>query len=238
MTPATATATATPGITASAIVLGMLCVVDRKAFGQFMISRPIVAAPALGWALGNTTAGLWVGVPLELLFLSSASYGASTPENETLAALVGASVQACLAPFLPLPEATGVSLAVSLPFASVGRRVEAAFEHAYERIAVRAQARLASHHAASAAHQARKGLVVPALVGAAGVVGGVWLGRGLARFSGHLLVHRQAVLLVGAALVGLTAGVAARSIRVPLGKWLSWAGAALTAGLLFWRGVR
>lgn len=229
---------APPALTPAALVVGMLCVVDRKAFGQFMLSRPIVAAPAVGWALGSATAGLWVGVPLELLFLSSASYGASTPENETLAAIVGAAVQACLVPMLPLPESTGVALALSLPFAALGRRIEAAFEHAYERIALRAERRLATHHAASAAHQARKGLIVPAVVGAAGVFTGIWIGRGAAVLSPRLLAHRHAVLLVGAALAGLAAGVAARSIRVPRGKWLSWAGALLTAGLLFGWGRR
>jgi mannose/fructose/N-acetylgalactosamine-specific phosphotransferase system component IIC len=234
MTPALAP----PAITAVALLVGMACVVDRKAFGQFMLCRPIVAGPAVGWALGNAETGLWVGVPLELMFLSSASYGASTPENETLAAIVGACVQACLAPHLPLPEATGVSLALSLPVAALGRRIEAAFEHAYERIALRAQTRLASHHAASAAHQARKGLLVPALVGAAGVYAGVWLGRGAASFAPQLLAHRRPVLFVGAALVGLAAGVAARSIRVPRGKWLSWTGALLTATLMLWRGMR
>ena len=225
----------TPAITLSALAVGMVCVVDRKAFGQFMFSRPIVAAPAVGWALGHAEAGLWVGVPLELLFLSSASYGASTPENETLAALVGASVQACLVPLLPLPEATAVSLALSLPFAALGRRVEAGFEHAYERIALRAERRLATHHAASASHQAQKGLIVPALVGAAGVFAGVWLGRGVALLAPQLLAHRRAVLIIGAALVGISAGVAARSVRVPRGKWLSWAGAmAVVGGLFMW----
>jgi mannose/fructose/N-acetylgalactosamine-specific phosphotransferase system component IIC len=228
----------TAALTATAFVVGMVCVVDRKAFGQFMISRPLVTAPALGWALGDAQAGLWVGVPLELMFLASASYGASTPENETLAAIVGAAVQASLVPRLPLPVATSVSLAFSLPFAALGRRVEAAFEHAYERIAVRAQTRLASHHVASAAHQARKGLVVPALVGAAGVFGGVWLGRGAALATSRIETHGQTVVLVGASLVGLAAGVAARSIRVPRGKWLSWAGASVTAVILLWRGVR
>jgi mannose/fructose/N-acetylgalactosamine-specific phosphotransferase system component IIC len=227
-----------PAITATALLVGAACVVDRKAFGQFMVSRPLVAAPAVGWALGDATAGLWVGVPLELMFLASASYGASTPENETLAALVGAAVQASLARLLPLPVATSVSLALALPFAALGRRVEAAFEHAYERIALRAQARLASHHVASAAHQARKGLVVPALVGAAGVTLGAWLGRGAALTATRIALHEQTVTLVGASLVGLAAGVAARSIRVPRGKWLSWAGAAATSALILWRGLR
>ncbi|MFM2152394.1 MAG: hypothetical protein RL199_829, partial [Pseudomonadota bacterium] len=56
--------------------------------------------------------------------------------------------------------------------------------------------------------------------------------------AARLEEHEQTVVLVGASLVGLATGVAARSIRVPKGKWLSWAGAAATAVLLFWRGGR
>jgi len=221
----------------AALLVGMVAVVDRKAFGQFMLSRPLVAAPALGWALGDAEAGLWVGVPLELFFLSSASYGASTPENETVAALVAAALQAQLRPHLGLFAATSLSLGLSLPFAALGRRLEAAVEHAYERIADRAEKRLADHHPESASRQARKGLVVPALVGAATVLLGTLLGRGVAVFSPLWRAHEQAVVLVGLALGGVATGIGARSIRVPRGKWLSWAGAIVAAAFL-WRGLR
>src|SRR5882724_6268935 len=64
-----------------------------------MLSRPIVLAPLLGWALGDPRGGLVLGVPLELIFLGGVNLGGSLPDNETLlaAALTSAVVPAGIA---------------------------------------------------------------------------------------------------------------------------------------------
>src|SRR5216683_1984701 len=54
-----------------------------------MLSRPIVLAPLLGWALGDPRGGLVLGVPLELIFLGGVNLGGSLPDNETLRAAAG-----------------------------------------------------------------------------------------------------------------------------------------------------
>src|SRR2546425_12183623 len=85
---------------AIAALIGGLSAIERKGALQLMLSRPIVLAPLLGWALGDPRGGLVLGVPLELIFLGGVNLGGSLPENETLlaAALTSAGVPAGPAP--------------------------------------------------------------------------------------------------------------------------------------------
>jgi mannose/fructose/N-acetylgalactosamine-specific phosphotransferase system component IIC len=100
---------------------GGLVAVERKAFLQAMLSRPLVAATVMGGLLNDVASGLAVGLVLELFFLGTANLGASLPENDTLAA-TGTSAAAAT-----LTAATGAgstpamwSLAVLL-FIGLGR---------------------------------------------------------------------------------------------------------------------
>ncbi|OIP63569.1 MAG: hypothetical protein CO150_05575 [Nitrospirae bacterium CG_4_9_14_3_um_filter_53_35] len=61
---------------------------DRLAFGQFMISQPIVAAPLVGWLMGDFHTGLLIGVVLELFWLRGLPIGGHIPKDATLAALL------------------------------------------------------------------------------------------------------------------------------------------------------
>src|SRR5712671_3222726 len=117
------------GTAAIAAVIGGLAAVERKGAFQLMLSRPIVLAPLLGWALGDPRGGLVLGVPLELIFLGGVNLGGSLPENETLlaAALTSAVVPAGIA------AGTGVDaplaafgLALLYPLAVAGRRLDRA----------------------------------------------------------------------------------------------------------------
>jgi PTS system mannose-specific IIC component len=74
-------------------VLAMVTGLDRIALLQFMISRPIVAAPLAGWIMGNPLVGLEVGTLLELLWLGRLPVGASIPPDDTQVA-IGATVLA------------------------------------------------------------------------------------------------------------------------------------------------
>ncbi|MCY1019720.1 PTS sugar transporter subunit IIC [Pyxidicoccus sp. MSG2] len=100
---------------------GGLVALERKAFLQAMLSRPLVAATIMGLLLGDVPSGLAVGLLLELFFLGTANLGAALPENDTLAA-TGTSAAAAT-----LTTATGAgstpaiwSLAVLL-FIGLGR---------------------------------------------------------------------------------------------------------------------
>ena len=67
--------------------LAALFSLDITAFGQFMISRPIVCAPLIGYMLGDVRTGLWIGMTVELIWISSIPMGAVIP-LETMAVSV------------------------------------------------------------------------------------------------------------------------------------------------------
>jgi len=73
-------------------LIGGLLFMDRTPVGNFMLSRPVVAGPAMGFVVGEPMVGLWVGALFELLWISAAPIGAYLPPDDTLAA--GASVAA------------------------------------------------------------------------------------------------------------------------------------------------
>jgi mannose/fructose/N-acetylgalactosamine-specific phosphotransferase system component IIC len=77
--------------------LGGFFALERRAFLQAMVSRPLVCATVIGLAMGDTASGLFVGLLLELFYLGSASLGAALPDNETLAACGAAAAAAALA---------------------------------------------------------------------------------------------------------------------------------------------
>ena len=74
------------GKVALAAVWGGLLALERRAFLQAMLSRPLVAATGMGLLLGDVTSGLYIGVLLELFHLGAASLGAAVSEHDTLAA--------------------------------------------------------------------------------------------------------------------------------------------------------
>jgi mannose/fructose/N-acetylgalactosamine-specific phosphotransferase system component IIC len=54
---------------------------DLTGFGQFMICRPIFAAPIFGFLTGDVVSGLWVGVVCELLWVNAVPMGAYLPPD-------------------------------------------------------------------------------------------------------------------------------------------------------------
>jgi PTS system mannose-specific IIC component len=103
---------------------GGVVAVERKAFLQAMISRPLVSATVMGWLLGDLRSGLYVGMLLELFYLGTANLGASLPENDTVSATGTAAAAATMA------AATGagstqalwsIAVLVFLPLGRAGR---------------------------------------------------------------------------------------------------------------------
>ncbi len=79
-------------------VVGGIIGLDRLAFGQFMVSQPIVAAPVIGWMTGNFHAGLLIGVVLEVFWLRGLPVGGHVPKDATLAAVLTTAVVLLEAP--------------------------------------------------------------------------------------------------------------------------------------------
>jgi PTS system mannose-specific IIC component len=65
---------------------GILCL-DRVV-GQFMFSRPIVAAPVIGLILGDLETGLIAGTFIELFWIDRLPLGIYLPPNDTLVAIL------------------------------------------------------------------------------------------------------------------------------------------------------
>src|SRR5207248_11126481 len=140
-------------LAAVAALVGGLSGVERKGALQLMLSRPIVLAPILGWALGDARGGLVLGVPLELLFLGGVNLGGSLPDNESLLAgtmtamVVPAGMAAGTGVDAPL---AAIGLALLFPLALFGRRLERASERRNAQLMDEALARAARGDPAAA----------------------------------------------------------------------------------------
>ncbi len=74
------------GILTSSIIVaavGGVASIDRTAAFQTMVSRPLVAAPVVGYFLGNLEAALVIGAVLELLLIGDLPVGRYIPVHET-----------------------------------------------------------------------------------------------------------------------------------------------------------
>ncbi|MBI5875868.1 MAG: PTS sugar transporter subunit IIC, partial [Deltaproteobacteria bacterium] len=71
-----------------ASLAGGLLSLDRTAAFQVMASRPIVAAPVIGYILGDAMTGLIVGGILELLFIGGLPVGGHIPPHEIMLAVI------------------------------------------------------------------------------------------------------------------------------------------------------
>ena len=173
-------------LAAVAAVIGGLAAVERKGAFQLMLSRPLVLAPLLGWALGDARGGLFLGVPLELLFLGGVNLGGSVPENETLlaAGLTAALIPAGLRTGHGLdPALAALGLGLLYPLALAGRWLERAAEQRNDALLEAALAR-AQAGDASAVDLNWRGLVLPFASAAAICAGCVLVSPAFAALRG------------------------------------------------------
>lgn len=121
-------------------LLGGIIGLDRTAAGQIMISQPIVAAPLIGWTLGDATTGLIVGAALELIWLLDMPVGSFVPADSTVAAVfatAGAILGSTGSDRLSL---TGFSILLTVLLAPVTMRADAIIRNFNARLAHRVQA--------------------------------------------------------------------------------------------------
>jgi mannose/fructose/N-acetylgalactosamine-specific phosphotransferase system component IIC len=150
-------------LAAVAALIGGLSAVERKGALQLMLSRPIVLAPILGWGMGDAQGGLLLGIPLELLFLGGVNLGGSLPDNESLLAgtltamVVPAGLAARTGVDAPL---AALGLALLLPLAFFGRRLDRASEARNTELMEEALAR-AARGDPDAARVNLRGLLLP-----------------------------------------------------------------------------
>src|SRR5260370_13440132 len=129
-----------------------------------MLSRPVVLAPVMGWALGDAQGGLLVGVRREVLFLGGGSLGGSLPDNESL---LSAVLTAMLVPAGVLartgvdPPLAALGLILLFPLALFGRRLERASEVRNQQLMAEVQERSAHGEPAPVHGVSLRGLLLP-----------------------------------------------------------------------------
>ena len=72
--------------------VGTCLYMDRTHAFQFMVSRPVVAAPIVGIFTGNFVMALFIGAVIELMWIREIPIGAVVPPDETTLASLVASV--------------------------------------------------------------------------------------------------------------------------------------------------
>jgi PTS system mannose-specific IIC component len=123
-----------------ASAVGSLLWLDRFQMFQLMVSRPVVAAPLVGWVVGDLEAGLASGILFELLWLRQPPVGGYIPPDTTLASVACAAISGIVRSHHNLP-ATSVALLVFLcvlPVAYLGVVLDAVLRTGLTRLARRA----------------------------------------------------------------------------------------------------
>lgn len=106
---------------------GGVLALERRAFLQAMVSRPLVAGAGLGALLTDVRTGLYVGVVFELLHLGGVSLGGTHADHETLPTVTATGMAAAMgisthAPAQPALWA--VAILVFAPAGALGRQLE------------------------------------------------------------------------------------------------------------------
>jgi len=110
--------------------VGALLSLDRTAWGQLMISRPVVLAPIIGLLCGNGAVGLFVGVLIELLWISDLPVGAAIPSDDTLFAAVASGVITTIVTSRNISDPVSIGsltflvFATMIPLASQGKKID------------------------------------------------------------------------------------------------------------------
>ncbi|MBM4328740.1 MAG: PTS sugar transporter subunit IIC [Deltaproteobacteria bacterium] len=123
-----------------ASAVGSLLWLDRFQMLQLMVSRPVVAAPLVGWLVGDLGAGLASGILFELLWLRQPPVGGYIPPDTTLASVAGAAISGIVRTQHDIPV-TSLALMVflcALPVAFLGMVLDAALRNGLTRLARRA----------------------------------------------------------------------------------------------------
>ncbi|OHB28330.1 MAG: hypothetical protein A2X84_03755 [Desulfuromonadaceae bacterium GWC2_58_13] len=103
--------------------ISILAGLDRTAAMQFMVSRPIVAAPAVGLVLGDPWIGLQGGILIELLWLGRLPVGSAIPPDDTQIAVGGTALAIIMGRWTGIPGLPMILLCllVTMPLGKVGQ---------------------------------------------------------------------------------------------------------------------
>ncbi|MDQ7781502.1 MAG: PTS sugar transporter subunit IIC [Desulfomonilaceae bacterium] len=122
-------------------IAGSLLWLDRFQLCQFMVSRPIVSAPLVGWIVGDFAAGVAAGLLYEFLWLRTPPVGGFIAPDSTLASIATAAVSAGVGSGaqIGLTSVVFLSFLFLFPLCFVGRRVDGLLRVGLGKIAKRAE---------------------------------------------------------------------------------------------------
>jgi PTS system mannose-specific IIC component len=186
---------------------GGLMALERRAFLQAMLSRPLVAGSVTGLLTLDLQAGLYVGLVFELLHLGGVSLGVAQADHETLPAVSGAALAAQMghaAGSHATPAMWALAILVCLPTGAAGRLVEARLDHRARKYFGRAVTAVDAGNSRKAARQNLRAM---------------W-----PQFSFYFLVCGAAVVL------GQLLAPVLQQLPLNLVRGLAWAYPALAAG--------
>ncbi len=108
----------------ASLVGGFLCL-DRS-FLLLMLSRPIVAAPVIGWILGDFYTGLIAGAFTELLWIDRIPLGMHVPPNDTIVSILVAASSIETGVLLgELPQGLiSLSVVFFVPFGRIAQKMD------------------------------------------------------------------------------------------------------------------
>ena len=221
---------------------GGLLGLERRAFLQAMLSRPLVAATGMGLLLDDVSSGLMVGMLLELYYLGSAAMGAALPQHDTLAAAGATAAAATLARATgagSTPAIWSAALLLGPLLGHAGRLVDRSLERYSSRLAKKAAASTEAGDLPGAVQQNLWGLWLHfALFG---------LATSVCALAGALVEPLYARLPLGVlrglawaypAMASVAAGLAARGARTRWGAAFAGTAAALVAVVMVWMALR
>jgi PTS system mannose-specific IIC component len=108
-------------------VWGGLMALERRAFLQAMLSRPLVAATITGLLAEDVLAGLFIGLVFELFHLGGASLGGAHADHDTLPAVAAAALAASVGEASgsdATPAIWALAILVCAPFGRAGLLLE------------------------------------------------------------------------------------------------------------------
>jgi PTS system mannose-specific IIC component len=121
--------------------VGGLLWLDRFQIFQVMISRPIVAAPLVGWIVGDLNSGLASGLIFEMLWLRRPPLGGFIGPDVTLASIAVSSVSAAVRSEtgVDLLPVVLMSFLLLFPVSFLGTRLDVLLRKYVGRIATHAE---------------------------------------------------------------------------------------------------
>lgn len=106
---------------------GGLLALERRAFLQAALSRPLPAAAGVGALLGDVQTGLMIGLVFELLHLGAASLGGHHSDHETLPAVTAtafAAMTGVVTGSNATPAVWAAAVLIWAPMGVLGRRTD------------------------------------------------------------------------------------------------------------------